>query len=270
MTHTEKRARRSLIGGMAFAGMSDQDIASSLGLKLSSVRIYRAQQGIKLARGRKACEKCQKPANQPTPPKPQDARIADMSDMYTHGNTLQQIGEKYGISRERVRQLLARIGICSDQGGAHIRAFLNQKRTPKHSKWESRCVASMGCSRAAYKELTGNEYRTADVHAQRFIRQRQNAKNRGISFELTFPEWWGIWQKSGHYKDLQGIGTYCMARIADDGPYAANNVYICTFAQNSHDQYFSGKQRKKPIAIHVEPRAFGESFFPDAVYGVAA
>jgi len=270
MTHAEQRARRALIGGMAFAGMSDEDIASALGLKLSSVRIYRAQQGVKLQRGRKTREKRPKPPKPPKQPKPQDARITDMSAMYTHGNTLQQIGEKYGISRERVRQLLARIGICADQGGAHIRAFLNQKRTPKYSKWEVRCIASMGCSRDAYKALTGSDYRTVDTHAKRFIQQRNNAKKRGIEWALTFPEWWNVWQDSGFYeKRGRGFG-YVMARLGDTGGYEAKNVMICSQSQNMHDQYFSGKQRKRPIEVHVKPRTFGDSYFPDAVYGIAA
>lgn len=253
MTRAEQRARSALIGGMAIAGISDEDIAAALCLKLGTVGVYRARQGVKPAKL----------------PRSQTPRVIDMSAMYTHGHTLQQIGDKYGITRERVRQLLAGAGICAEQGGAHIRAFLNRKTGPRKEKFEARCLVTMGCSRDAYKELTGNKYRVKDVHAARFIRQRNNAKNRGIAWEMTFRQWWDIWQKSGHYADLKGIGTYCMARLADGGPYAANNVYICTFAQNAHDQYFSGKQRKKPIAIHVEPRTFGDSYFPDAVYGAA-
>lgn len=34
-----------------------------------------------------------------------------MAAMYASGKTLQQIGDKYEISRERVRQILGRMGV---------------------------------------------------------------------------------------------------------------------------------------------------------------
>lgn len=47
------------------------------------------------------------------PAPPSDKRVADMADMYVNGATLREIGEKYGLTRERVRQILRRDNIDS-------------------------------------------------------------------------------------------------------------------------------------------------------------
>lgn len=75
----------------------------------------------------------------------------------------------------------------------------------------------------------------------RFIAQRQNACRRGIEWNLTFDEWWKIWEESGKW-DLRGrgIGKFCMSRILDNGPYSKENVRILSFQKNSKQNCFTG------------------------------
>lgn len=40
-----------------------------------------------------------------------DQRTQEMTQMYEAGSTLQQVGDKYGVTRERVRQLLEEVGV---------------------------------------------------------------------------------------------------------------------------------------------------------------
>jgi hypothetical protein len=70
----------------------------------------------------------------------------------------------------------------------------------------------------------------------KFTRQRVAAQRRGVAWELTFDEWYGIWQDSGKW-DLRGVGHghYCMARHGDVGPYSVGNVSIQLSAVNSRD-----------------------------------
>jgi hypothetical protein len=62
-----------------------------------------------------------------------------------------------------------------------------------------------------------------------FAVQRSGAASRGIGWELTFEQWWQIWQESGRYHER---GVYVMARNWDVGPYAVGNVEIQTQSQN--------------------------------------
>jgi hypothetical protein len=73
----------------------------------------------------------------------------------------------------------------------------------------------------------------------KFVRQKSNAKARGIDWELTFDQWWEIWEKSGKWEQR---GTqakdYCMARKFDWGPYAVGNVVITTVRKNSQEGFY--------------------------------
>jgi hypothetical protein len=58
-----------------------------------------------------------------------------------------------------------------------------------------------------------------------FKKQRRGCGYRGIEFELTFDEWFDIWQKSGHLKD-RGVPGYCMVRHGGKGAFKVGNVSI--------------------------------------------
>lgn len=66
--------------------------------------------------------------------------------------------------------------------------------------------------------------------------QANNARVRGIAWEMTFAQWWDIWEP---YYHLRGKGTngLCMARERDDGPYAVGNVYLTTNLGNLRDYH---------------------------------
>ena len=80
----------------------------------------------------------------------------------------------------------------------------------------------------------GNRYQGS--LEEQFKQQARQAKQRGIGWQLTFDEWLSIWNESGHLHERGNKrGQYVMGRTGDIGPYAAGNVYICTFAQNLRD-----------------------------------
>jgi hypothetical protein len=90
-----------------------------------------------------------------------------------------------------------------------------------------------------------------------YLNQRKNAARRGIDWRFTFEAWWGVWAASGLWEQ-RGCGRgYCMARFGDVGPYAPDNVYICTIGQN-----FSDSLVAKPNALR-RPAGRGWSFRPD-------
>lgn len=85
-----------------------------------------------------------------------------------------------------------------------------------------------------------------------FARQKSMAKVRGIEWQLTFEEWWNIWEQSGKYEQRgRGAGKYCMSRKGDVGPYAVNNVMIKTIDDNNREAHKGKPQSPELIAKRV-------------------
>jgi hypothetical protein len=169
-----------------------------------------------------------------------------MADLYRSGKTLQQIGDEYGITRERVRQLIGYLGLNKESGGQRLRAIIKakQRHERRTAKEDARYQKVFGCTKAVFLEIDPLPFVCSNK--RRYIRkspgsayynQLRNAQVRGIGWELNFPDWWRIWQESGKWhKRGRGKG-YCMARHGDSGPYSVDNVYICTIGQNFSDSY---------------------------------
>ncbi len=147
--------------------------------------------------------------------------------LYRDGKTLAEIGETYGISRERVRQLVA--GIHRREGGQAVRSARRAEHMAALANTQSRL--KWGCDWDQYRAIRGKP-------SIAWCRHRQTARARGIAFELTLWQWWTIWQESGHWDERgNGAEKYAMCRFNDVGPYAVGNVYIATNSQNSKDRF---------------------------------
>ncbi len=71
----------------------------------------------------------------------------------------------------------------------------------------------------------------------RYVRHKANANRRGVPFNLTFSEWWAIWQESGAWeKRGNRQGQYCMARNGDRGGYEVGNVRIVRMETNTAER----------------------------------
>lgn len=84
-----------------------------------------------------------------------------------------------------------------------------------------------------------------DGTAQAYRRQQKNAANRGITWELTIPQWLAVWQESGkmHLRG-RGKGRYVMSRMNDEGAYRVGNVYIQLSTQNNRDGIAKARNTK--------------------------
>jgi hypothetical protein len=88
---------------------------------------------------------------------------------------------------------------------------------------------------------------------------KAGAKRRGIAFELTFEEWWKIWETSGHFGERgRGADEYQMARHNDLGPYTVDNVKIITTRQNAAEVQ-GRKGRKRPPRSEEHKRKISEA-----------
>ena len=131
---------------------------------------------------------------------------SDIVEFYRSGKTLAQIGEIYGLSRQRIQQITKKLGLSARDGGARVRAVPEPERTRR----------------------------------QAFGLQKSMAKQRGIEWLLTFDEWWEIWAPRWDNRGRRS-GQMVMCRNRDKGPYCVGNVRIDT-ANANHAEYHAMKR----------------------------
>lgn len=146
-------------------------------------------------------------------------RDRDIGALFLDGMNMEQIGARYGITRERVRQiLLARLGLVGKDGGA--RKVARERSAAQATAREAAFFAKYGLNKDQYK-AAGSEA------ARAFINARRNATGvLGAEFKMNFAEWWDMWQGSGLW-DRRGRKGGCWLRRHDRSrPYEIGNVYI--------------------------------------------
>lgn len=180
-------------------------------------------------------------------PKRNFEREAVICRLYRDGKTLQEVGEVFGLTRERVRQILKRAGVDPKEGG---RSIATRRRRAAHLverriERDARAQELYGCYHDEALALNDGKCLSAiGGNAKSYVDQKRNAAIRDIEFSMTFPEWMSIWGQSGHLAERgRGQGRYCMARFRDIGPYEVGNVYITKFAANVEDYQADLKRR---------------------------
>lgn len=115
-------------------------------------------------------------------------------------------------------------------------------------------LESFGCSAAYWRnlrdlglEMMSNGLRPECTPLRAYSHQRSAAVNRRkLQWRLTLPEWWGLWEESGHW-DERGIGRgYMMCRVGDLGAYEVGNVFIGPGVEN-----LSAGRKKSNLPIGV-------------------
>lgn len=173
------------------------------------------------------------------------AKYQEMAELYKSGIVSNDIGRRYGVSGSRVMQILGRMGIGRDQGGKFARS-INSQMKKQQEKRADKFVASFGCLRSVALEINGGISLSAKgTPAFKYKTQRRTAITRGIEWKFTFPEWMRVWLDSGHWEHRGRWHGYVMARIADTGPYSADNVEIVTQSQNIKDSFIKSPWIKR-------------------------
>lgn len=223
------RDHDDMVRSMAAHGNTLRQIAETVSATPSGVLTYIKRHGIRIDKSRR-----------PKKGAKVTARSEDMRQRYQRGDTLEVIGADYGITRERVRQILHRAyGFRYESGGQFLQATFN--KAAHISKIDARCIQKNGCSRAQYREmleccrhldLLGLSYERQPIGA--YQRQKHNAGTRGIAWEFTFWSWWTLWKDSEKWWQRgRHAGGYVMCRYGDAGPYSPSNCYIALNSENS-------------------------------------
>jgi hypothetical protein len=209
---------------LAARGLTRRQVAQETGIQYGYICRLAKQYGIKFPR--------QPYTGAETKVSP---RAQEMAALYKAGNTLQAIGEKFSITRERVRQILTKhFGMNWADGGQHFKA--EEKRRRFETRRNQKSLAKWGCSWDQYVAL-----RSMRMPTRAFSCQKKNAAERGIAWELNLWQWWGIWQHSGHWDDRGRGAGYQMCRNGDTGAYAVGNVYIASGITNIQDYWHDVK-----------------------------
>jgi transposase len=163
---------------------------------------------------------------------------AVMCDMYAKGYTLEHIASKFLISREKVRKIVKKYGVnkpAKDNSARQAQISINKRLVLQRK--EERVKKLWGITLAQYEAIK-TEFGSADNPAspfRKYTEQRKNARIRKVGWDISFADWWRIWQTSGKWA-LRGRGKgYCMGRFGDKGPYKVGNVEIILCAQNTSD-----------------------------------
>lgn len=250
MTLRQKRAER--IRELAQIGKTRQQVADELLMSYHTIVLYGRAFDIQFRR-----------ASTPHANASHfDARADAMVAMFTAGQTLESVGALYGITRERVRQIIKKqAGIVGKDGGKAKRGEARRERA--RLKKEAKCQARWGCSVAEYKGLRAVERAMMDAGKGyyqtprgAFTTQRYNSKFRNIEWKLTLWQWWTVWCDSGKWEQRGRGRSYMMCRFGDAGPYEMGNVYIATGVHNASIQPNNPNRKSHPNhAAHLEARA---------------
>lgn len=235
----------ALIREQAEKGVTRHEAAQNLKLHYSRVCQIAREEGIAFSRVYHTSEETQSRIK---------SRADVMAALYREGYTLEQIGAQFGVTRERARQVMTKIhGVTGSDGGGFVKAARRAEKIK--ARKDATCMKKWGCTWQQWQDLKqiGRDMRSAGkglftTPTGAWRGQRNNAKRRGIEWELTLGQWWDIWQQSGHW-DERGRGQgYVMCRHGDEGPYAVGNVFIDTAVNNSS---VSPKKKKSGLPTGV-------------------
>lgn len=76
----------------------------------------------------------------------------------------------------------------------------------------------------------------------RFQQHKRSAQQRGIEFELSFEQWWELWEPHWERRG-QKSQDMCMCRKADQGGYTLGNVRIATNKENHQERALEYRTR---------------------------
>jgi hypothetical protein len=162
-----------------------------------------------------------------------ESRNAFICEQFKSGVTLTELARVYGVSRQRIHQIIAKAGLSRRHGGEYV------KRTPKRESRIAEHLKKWGMSRAEKAKYV-IYWKGICVNVTKvYFAQKHNAEYRNIGFRLSFKEWLDVWGELLLHRG-RGKRGLCMCRFNDSGSYEYGNVFIGYAVENSR----AGKTRK--------------------------
>jgi hypothetical protein len=174
--------------------------------------------------------KLKQPARGVTQIRPQK-EIDDMVRRYTvQGQTLEEIGTAYALSRARVHQILKKAGVDMKAGGAALRLKQKAQEAEKERLvGEAEKAEKFGLTLSEFLKLkeenNGGIYMNdpdSVFYGYLMFKRNQQRHYPDIPFNLSFREWLDLWKKSG----LERNKSNWMIRKDRDKPFEKRNMKI--------------------------------------------
>lgn len=149
------------------------------------------------------------------------------------GDTFTEVAKRFGMTRQHVSEIYHTFGT---------------RKSPPTKPRTGIQAAKLGLPLSDWREFS----KVGAIRA--YNEQRRNAEMRGVGWEMTIYEWWGVWEKSGKWSQRgRAKGQYVMARAGDEGPYKLGNVRIATTGENMREAADVRRERcKKDTSDDVE------------------
>lgn len=182
------------------------------------------------------------PQDAPQERMPADLRAAAMERYFRQGESLERVGQRFGVTRERVRQILQERGVTRDQGGEALQALRReaerkkarqQRQQARHQLLSDWCREALGCTIEEAVRINGGKPVTNRLSSKAKgnaynkylgIRNQAHRKNPEKPY-LSLSDWYQAWVRSGHWKNGPTQG-WCLIRVDPEGPWALNNVQV--------------------------------------------
>lgn len=185
--------------------------------------------------------------------------------LYRSGYTTAEIAKQAGISQQAVGSSLRRMGVCvSERPTKHSVLPLETIKDLYLSGLTQREIAAQfGVSneviglRLRKLKITRTE-RSYGLRQEEWVKHKEsgalklfsvskkNAAQLGKVWNLSFKEWWAVWEASGKW-DVRGyVRAFnpCMALIDSSKPYELGNVKITTVGKKIAAGRFASTKRK--------------------------
>ena len=157
-------------------------------------------------------------------------RNAEIVRLFLEGNPGTVLSERFGITRQRVWQILDSAGVPASAGGRALRDKAAHAKFNKDflAAENRRCERLYGCSRAEWSKVRHVSGGKRAVTA--YLTARRIARHKGVPWSLSLPDWIAIWLEAcGSVDKMRAVrgrkkSGLVMARIRFDRGFTRGNV----------------------------------------------